>query len=279
MRIGSGSNELAVWLARFTQEELQQFGITGTLLQLETPAQEPLKPVQEALLHGAIDLAVFEMTALPTRQPDGLVITAVGRRTDPADLLLIRPDAFDATRVFKLREQATVGISTTIRQAQLNFYRPDVLPCAAPEEISSQLKQLHQGKYDALILAAARLQWLQPDIEGLETLVLNPREFVPAPAQGVPAWVTHRDDLPTRRALKQIHQPDVSAVTNVERKVLQLLGHAYQDALGVFVERDKAGNFHACAAAVLEGHLKQVRLSQSTSFGLAEKIVETLQHD
>jgi hydroxymethylbilane synthase len=106
---------------------------------------------------------------------------------------------------------------------------------------------------------------------------LNPREFVPAPAQGVLAWQTHRDDLPTRRILKQLHHPEISAVTNIERRVLQLMDGGCQLPLGVHATRDDAGNYHVFAACEIAGELRQAQISQSTSFGLAEKIVEQLQ--
>jgi hydroxymethylbilane synthase len=135
---------------------------------------------------------------------------------------------------------------------------------------------LRKGAYDAVLVSAAAIHHQNLEVSGLEVLELNPREFVPRPAQGVLAWQTHRDDLPARRILKPLHHPDVTACTNVERRVLQLLGDAGQPSLGVFVERDATGNFHAFAAGEIAGAFRRVRLSQSTNFELAERLVERL---
>jgi len=76
--------------------------------------------------------------------------------------------------------------------------------------------------------------------------------------------------------LKKLHRPDVSAVTNVERRVLQLMEGGCQLPLGVHCERDSTGSFHAFAACEVGGEMRRVRLSSSTNFGLAEAIAQKL---
>lgn len=234
------------------------------------------KEIEDALLRGEVDLAVHSMKDLPTSQPEGLVITAVSYRDNPADLLLIRPEAVDASQVFKLKPGAIAGTSAARRKAQLRDFRPDVELKDLRGNVPTRLDKLRQGDYDAIFLAAAGVARLELDLSGLEVITLNPREFVPAPAQGVLAWQTHRDDLPTRRLLKQLHHPEVSAITNLERRVLQLMDGGCQLPLGVHAERDPAGNYHVFAACELDGVLHRAQLSQSTSFGLADKIVAQL---
>jgi hydroxymethylbilane synthase len=46
--------------------------------------------------------------------------------------------------------------------------------------------------------------------------------------------------------------------------------------LGTYCERDALGNFHAFAACEIEGQLRRTRLSSSTTFGMAEKLVAQL---
>jgi porphobilinogen deaminase len=100
---------------------------------------------------------------------------------------------------------------------------------------------------------------------------------VPAPGQGVVAWVCNRDDLKSRQLLKNIHHPEVSACTNVERRVLQHVETELQsDFLGVYCEQDASGNYHVFAVCEAGGQLKRARLSSSTRLGLAEKLVQQL---
>jgi hydroxymethylbilane synthase len=217
------------------------------------------------------------MKDLPTTPPDGLVISAVSYRDNPADLLIIRPEAFDPSQVFKVKQGAVVGTSAARRKAQMADFRPDTELKDVRGNVPTRLDKLRNGDFDAIFLAAAGVGRLELDLTGLHAVELNPREFVPAPAQGVLAWQTNRDDFETRTILKKIHHADVSACTNVERRVLQLMDGGCQLPLGVHCARDAAGNFHAFAACERPGGMKRVHLSQSTSFGMAEKIVAQLQ--
>lgn len=290
IRIGTRGSKLALWQAEFTQAELKRIGVDSELVIIKTQGDlvqhlgfDKLegkgfftKEIEEALLRGEIDVAVHSMKDLPTSQSEGLAITAVSYRDNPADWLVIRKEAYDAAEIFKVKKGAVVGSSANRRKAQMRDFRPDVQLKDIRGNVPTRLEKLRSGDFDAIFLAAAGLSRLQLDVSDFEIVALNPREFVPAPAQGVLAWQTNRDDVATRRIFKQLHRSDVSACTNVERKVLQLMEGGCQLPLGVHCERDAAGNYHAFAACEISGELKRIQLSSSTSFGVAEKIVAGL---
>lgn len=282
MKIGIPGGTQALWLAEFAQAELRRIGMESDLAVFKTPEDQAANPdiftreIEAALQRGEIQTALYPMEMLSTIQAEGLVITAVSQRDNPADLLLIRPEAVDPKGIFKLKAGAVVGTAAPRRAAQMRFFRPDTDIRSLDGAVTSRLERLRKGDLDAIFTDAAGLRRLDLDVSDLMVLELNPREFIPAPAQGVLAWQAHRDDLPTRRILKQVHHPEVSALTNVERRVLQLLGGSPDLPLGVFATCDPAGNYHAFAACEIEGQLRQVRLSQSTSFGMAEKLAERL---
>jgi hydroxymethylbilane synthase len=169
-----------------------------------------------------------------------------------------------------------VGTSANRRKAQLLAFRPDAQLKDIRGNVPTRLEKLRSGDFDAIFLAAAGVERLGLDMSDFEVFELPAREFVPAPAQGVLAWQTNRDDTATRLILKKIHHPEVSACTNVERRVLQLMEGGCQLPLGTYCERDALGNFHAFAACEIEGQLRRTRLSSSTSFGMAEKLVAQL---
>lgn len=290
MKIGTRGSRLALWQAEFTQAELARVGIASELIIIKTQGDlvqhlsfDKLegkgfftKEIEDALLRGEIDLAVHSMKDLPTTPPEGLVISAVSYRENPNDLLLIRAASVDKAQVFSLKQGAVVGTSANRRKAQLADFRPDAQLQDIRGNVPTRLEKLRAGQFDAIFLAAAGVNRLALDLTGLEVVKLNPREFVPAPAQGVLAWQTHREDTATRNILKKIHHPEISATTNVERRVLQLMEGGCQLPLGVFCERDDAGNFHAFAACDIHGAMRRVRISSSTNAGLAERIVAEL---
>jgi len=290
IRIGTRGSKLALWQAEFTRSELAKIGIESELIVIKTKGDmiqhlgfDKLegkgfftKEIEDALLRGDIDLAVHSMKDLPTEQPEGLVITAVSYRENPADWLVVRKEAADRNQLLALKQGAIVGTSAARRKAQMKDLRPDVHLKDIRGNVPTRLEKLKGGDFDAIFLAAAGVSRIQLSLDEFELIQLHPSEFVPAPAQGVLAWQTNREDLSTRRILKQLHHPDVSAVTNVERKVLKLMDGGCQLPLGVHCYRDAAGNYHVHAACQLKSQMHRVHLSSSTSAGLAERTLQAL---
>ena len=290
LRIGTRGSKLALWQAEFTQTELARIGVESELVIIKTKGDVVqhlsfdkiegkgffTKEIEEALLRGEVDLAVHSMKDLPTSQPEGLAITAVSYRDNPSDWLVVRREALAPGKIFKLKEGAVTGTSAARRKAQLLDFRPDIQLKDIRGNVPTRLEKLRSGEFDAIFLAAAGVSRLGLDLSDLEVVELNPREFVPAPAQGVLAWQTNRDDIDTRLLLKKIHHPEISACTNVERRVLQLMDGGCQLPLGVHCERDASGHFHAFAACEIDGAMRRTHLSSSTSFGMAEKLVADL---
>ena len=265
LKIGAADTTLGRLWAEHTRIELERAGIEATLV--FTP-QSP----QTALLRGDIDVAVHALSQLPTLPAEkGLAISALSRRENAMDCLVMRADAVVAGKIFRLKEGAVVLTGTPVQSAQLADFRPDaqvsVAEHSAPEFL---LEKLENGACDALVVAAAEVAHLLSGKDAWTVIELNPREFVPAPGQGVIAWQTHRDDVPTRRLLQRIHHPEVSALTNIERRVQQLAGDSR--LLAVHAHRDPAGNYHVSAVGIQHDGLRRVHLSQSTKAGLAEKV-------
>jgi len=290
LKIGTRGSKLALWQAHFTQAELAKIGLESELVVIKTQGDlvqhlsfDKLegkgfftKEIEDALLRGEIDVAVHSMKDLPTRQPPGLAITAVSYRHNPADLLIIRKESYQPDLLLKVATHANVGTSSNRRKAQMVAYRPDVQLKDVRGNVPTRLEKLRSGDFDAIFLAAAGIERLELDLSEFEVMTLPPRDFVPAPAQGVLAWQTNQDDTDTRLIMRHLHRPEVSSCTNVERRVLQLMEGGCQLPLGVYCERDATGNYHAFAACEMSGEMRRTRLSSSTRFGMAEKIVAGL---
>ena len=292
IKIGTRGSRLALWQANFTKDFLEEAGVQTEIEIIKTKGDKIqhlsfdkiegkgffTKEIEEALLRGDVDMAVHSMKDLPTMAPAGLKITTVSNREDPADWLLLHSSSIDEKQIFKFKEHAIVGTSSARRKAQLLDFRPDVQIKDIRGNVPTRIEKLRKGDFDAILLAAAGIKRLDLDLSDFKVITMNPREFIPAPAQGVLAFQTCTDNLTVRRALKPLHQSEVSAVTNVERKVLKLLNGGCHMPLGVFCERDEMNNYHVWAAKAdtWDGPVKRVRVSSSTSHGLAEEVVRKL---
>ncbi|HMQ50012.1 MAG TPA: hydroxymethylbilane synthase [Saprospiraceae bacterium] len=292
IRIGTRGSKLALWQAHYTVELLDKIGVEAELHIIKTQGDRIqhlgfdkmegkgffTKEIEEALLRGDVDVAVHSMKDLPTAMPEGLVITAVSERADPADCLLIAPHAIDEASLFRLKKGAVVGTSAARRKAQMRHFRPDVQLTDIRGNVPTRIAKLEEGQFDAIFLAAAGVQRLALDLSAFHVVKFSPKEFVPAPAQGVLAWQCCRENVAVRHIFKQIHQSKTAAATNLERQVLRLMQGGCQMPIGVFCEQDHLGYYHIWAAMAdhWEEPLRKVSLSQSTHHQLAERVVQAL---
>jgi len=292
LKIGTRGSKLALWQAHFLQAQLKEIGIQSELNIIKTKGDRIqdlsfdkiegkgffTKEIEDSLLRGDVDLAVHSMKDLPTASPEGLVISGVSYRANPADWMLIRKEEVIEGADLFLKGEAIVGTSSARRKAQLLNFRPDLKMADIRGNVPTRIRKLQDGDFDAILLAAAGLERLEINLDDLKVVRFHPKEFVPAPAQGVLAFQTRKDDLPTRRIVKKLHHGDVVEKTNVERKILRLLDGGCQLPLGAYCEKDSDGNFHVWAAMAKswDGDLTKVQLSSSTSHKLAERVVKGL---
>lgn len=293
LTIGTRGSKLALWQAHFIQNQLKEIGLESKLEIIKTKGDRIqdlsfdkiegkgffTKEIEDALLDQRVDLAVHSLKDMPTTQPDGLTLAALSYREDPADLLIIRPEAVKEGAKLSLADGATVGTSSARRKAQLLALHPNLNLVDIRGNVPTRLEKARNGTVDAIVLAAAGVARLDIDLSYFVSHRFHPREFVPAPGQGVMAIQTRLDDLDLRKQLAKIHHREVGICTNVERQVLQLLDGGCQTPLGAHVYRDQVGNYRAFAAlaASWNAPVKMVQLSQSTHAGLAEAVFEQLE--
>jgi hydroxymethylbilane synthase len=290
--IGTRGSELALWQAHYVKGQLEEIGQEVELKIIQTKGDNIqhlsfdkiegkgffTKELEDALLNGEIDMAVHSMKDLPTSQPSGLKIAAVSYRDLPEDWLIIRKEAEELGQVLKLKENPVIGSSSARRKAQILSIREDAQIKDIRGNVPTRLNKLRTGDYDAILLAGAGLNRLKIDLNEFTVLKFSPKEFVPAPAQGVLALQIREEDKLLHKTLRQIHRSDVVECTNVERKVLQLFDGGCHLPLGVYCERDVQGNYHVWAAQAdaWDAELKRVQLSSSTRAGLAERVFKAL---
>jgi hydroxymethylbilane synthase len=251
--IGSRGSDLALWQAKFVQSELQKLGCEveikiiktqGDIIQhLSFDKMEGkgffTKEIEAALLDKSIDLAVHSHKDLETNFPEGLIIAAVSEREDPAEFLLIHPNAVDENEKWGLKKGAIVGTSSARRKAQLMSHRSDISLKDLRGNVPTRINKLRDGGYDAIMLAAAGVTRLELDISDLKVVRLSPEEFIPAPAQGVLGLQIREEDTDIAEILSHLNHTAVAEKIAIERKVLNLLDGGCQLPLGVYCPTDE----------------------------------------
>jgi hydroxymethylbilane synthase len=172
------------------------------------------KEIDEALLGGAVDLAVHSMKDLPTDLPPGIVIAAVLKRGDVRDAFI----SAKCESLAELPPGAVVGSSSLRRQAQVKRLRPDLQTIDLRGNVETRLKKLEQGMVDATLLAVAGLERL--GLTGHISSVLPTDEMLPAVAQGAIGVVCRSDDAETRALLQALNDESTSTAVACERAFL-----------------------------------------------------------
>jgi hydroxymethylbilane synthase len=263
LRIGTRGSDLALWQARHVAARLQAAGHACELVILETRGDRidhvPLqsvegkgfftKELEDALLADKIDLAVHSHKDLPSEQPPGLVIAAVPERATAEERLLVLPDAHDPGGLFlPLVRRARVGTSAPRRAAQLAALRPDLELTPLRGNVPTRVRRLREGKYGAIVLAAAGLQRLGLDLTGLVVETLPVDLLVPAPGQGALAVQTRASDAELRGlCARALADPLAAATVAAERSLLVAMGGGCNLPLGVALRRDSGGSWRASA--------------------------------
>ena len=251
--IGSRGSDLALWQANHVKRQLENLGHTVEIKVIVTQGDAIqhlsfdklegkgffTKEIETALLEKSIDLAVHSHKDLETNPPAGLVIAAVSEREDPSDLLLITKSKVDTTQPWNLALNASIGTSSARRKSQILRFRNDLNISDLRGNVPTRIQKLRDGNYDAIVLAKAGVDRLQLDLSEFFVEVLNPTEFVPAPAQGVLGLQIREEDTRMAEIMQHLNHTDVAKRIGIERKVLNLLDGGCQLPLGVYCPNEK----------------------------------------
>ena len=193
------------------------------------------KEIEEALLDGAIDLAVHSMKDVPTWLPAGLEISAILPREDPRDALFAKR----GRSLAELPQGAVLGTSSLRRQAQVLMARPDLKVVTFRGNVQTRLRKLEEGQVDATLLAVAGLKRLGEAAR--ITAALAPEEMLPAVAQGAIGLETRCGDGRTAGWLAALDDSVSARRVAAERACLEVLDGSCRTPIAVLAELDAPG--------------------------------------
>lgn len=261
VRIATRASELALWQAHFVAGSLKSLGVDAELVEVSTQGDEDQRPlsqlsgsgfftkaVQRAVLDGDADIAVHSYKDLPSAHTPGLALGCMPQRADPRDVLLIRPEAHDASaEALPLRPGALVGTSAARRREQLLALRHDLRTAELRGNVPTRLAKLADGQYDAVMLARAGLDRLGSDLTAFVALTLPAALVLPAPAQGALAVEARSTDAELLELLDRLDDPAARAPVLAERELMSLFDAGCQLALGALATRAANGSIDLSA--------------------------------
>lgn len=246
LRIGTRASALARWQAEFVaaalralpgapEPELVLIKTEGDRIQ-DVPLSQVegkaffTKEIEEALLNDTVDLAVHSLKDLATEMPPGLALGAVLKREDPRDALLTTgPGSLE-----DLPWGARVGTSSLRRRALLARWRPDLELAELRGNVPTRVQRLQEGRYDAIVLAAAGVKRLQ--MQDKISSFLPFERFLPAVSQGAIGIQIRSGDEAVGGWVGALDHPPTRFCTTAERALLRTLEGGCHVPVGAFAE-------------------------------------------
>jgi len=292
LRLGTRGSELARTQSGTVAAALERFGVKCELTIIKTAGDQNttstfasigpqgvfVREIEQALVEKRIELAVHSFKDLPTKSPAELVIGAIPPRVDPADLLLVSRDAIagSADDWLPLKTEARVGTASARRSAWLKHFRPDLVVEPLRGNVPTRVRRLEEGRFDAIVLAAAGVERLQAEqrlgsaLAGVVIVRLDPQRFVPAPAQGALAIQCRRDDTRVLAALAALDDAPSRSSVAAERAALARAEGGCDVAFGAYCVT--TGRKHELVAMLERGgavHVARVEGSDASVLGAA----------
>lgn len=185
--------------------------------------------VEKALLDNRADLAVHSFKDLPTAITPGLTIAAVPQRENVADALIA---AAGISSIEDLPAASIVGTSSLRRIAQVNHERNDLNCVPLRGNVETRVGKVEAGQVDAIIVACAGLNRL--GLEGKISVKLDPKKFLPAPAQGALAVQIRDADTELMQVVSKLDHTESRITADAERRTLSLLHGGCSIPLGIY---------------------------------------------
>ncbi len=159
-----------------------------SLLNGEAPSDIFTRELDLALIQGDADIAIHSAKDLPYPLDPRLEVIALYEAFDTTDSLVSR----DRLTLRQLPAGSVIGTSSPLRRLELQTLRPDLVVKGIRGCIEDRVRQVHDGTFDAAIVATCALKRLRMEDEIAEVL-----PFATHPLQGFLAITAlrGRDDL------------------------------------------------------------------------------------
>lgn len=181
-----------------------------------------VEDLETSLLNYEADVAIHSLKDMSCNDTKGLEIYAAIEHPCRSDILVYKNE-------IKLADlmNIKIGTSSLRRKRQCKHFLNNNNCSELRGNIDTRLLKLHEGQYDAIILAKA----------GIERLELNENyidlNFLPAIGQGIIAVQCRSNDKKTKTLLDQIKNLELLKMIYIERKIIRHLNATCNSALSI----------------------------------------------
>ena len=188
-----------------------------------------VKEIEKEMINKTIDFAVHSLKDMPQITPNGLENVCFPLREDNRDVLISK----NGKKLEDLLENSRIGTGSTRREAELRTLlneRKDIIIKGNRGNIHTRIRKLHDGEYDAIILAAAGLK--RTGLEKNITEYFDENYFMPAPGQGILCIQCRNDDKKIKNLLKIIDNKEVRIMCEAEREFSKIFNGGCHTPIG-----------------------------------------------
>ena len=188
-----------------------------------------VKDIERALLEKRADGAVHSMKDVPYELSNEFEIAAITEREDIRDALVSK----DNIPFKELRCGAIIGTSSIRRACELKLLRDDLEVVSIRGNVQTRLERMKANNLDGIILAAAGLKRLNE--ENLITEYFDPKEFLPAVAQGA-LGIECLKISEAKQYFKKLEDANAKLTVEAERSFMKKLNGDCHSLIGAYSE-------------------------------------------
>jgi len=243
LRIASRGSKLALCQCNMVSEILKEHGVESEIIVVKTKGDKdqvsPLtkiggdglfvKEIERCLLNNEADIAVHCGKDLPYKLLPGLMIGGVPIAATANDCLITR-------RGEDLNGTPIIGTSSPRRTSECLKIFPYAKIVPIRGNIDTRLRKLKDGQYDAIIMAVAGLERMQPSMEDFDVRPFSIDEMIPAPCQGILAIECREGNHDIISLLEKITDKNARRRFEIERDIFCALNADCSVAVGVYCE-------------------------------------------
>jgi len=234
-----------------------------------------LDAIKQELYAKEYDMVCIPLSKVPFTLPDGIVLAGVSKRYDPSLKFVGKQNCLQGDTLRDINQGAKILVKSKIIKEQLLQLLPSVECIVKDIDFKSIRAEFDENSIDGFICAGYELTQNDFDTTGHYLWTFSPYEIVGIPADGVVTYICRMDDIIVRKFIKDMHQSKTSRCTNIERKVMKAFSPG---SIGAFCLKDERNNFQIHASHT-DKENERCFFTQSTSAGLAEKIIEIFSNE